>query len=260
MANDIFSVALVDLYTGKGLGASGGVIQVCVNGTAHKATLLDPNNGFVSLANPVSISGGRATWAIATGSPGQASPVVCDIYGITGTGHFFCRTGVKPGDPTEIVVDTNDRDEVMIIPWAVADCVPGTEKDTGFQLPNGTIVVPPPFINVAVAAGQGSKTVSVGLLSSQGGGSATGFVNGASLTSAGVAKGTLNGASATMGTLLQTTQGGGSQVIPEAALVNNTTAQATAANISYTITSGATLAEGFFSIAYQLTVAPANQP
>lgn len=255
MANDIFYMALVDSYSGKGAGGTGGVVQVCAAGTAHKLALLDPNNNFVALANPVPIVGGAVTFAVATGGPGQASPILCDMYGISMGGHSFCKLGIRPGDPTEIVVDSNRRNNVLIVPWAVADCTPGTEKDSGFQLPNGTIVTGVPFVRVSVAAGQGSKTLSVGPLSTQGGGSATGFLNGQSLTALGIFKGTINGAGATLGGLLSVVQGAGAQVVPEPALVNNTTSLAVAANVSYTITSATTLAEGFFAIGYQLNVA-----
>lgn len=259
MANDIFNLAFVDRYTGSGLGATGGVVQVCVPGTAHKIALLDPNNGFVTLANPVTITGGRATFAVATGGPGQATPVKVDIYGITGSGHAFSRTGCRPGEPTEVLIDGSDNSGTLVIPWAVADCTPGTEKDTGFTLPNGTLVIGSPVVNVTVAAGQGSKTLSVGPLSTQGGGSATGYVNGVSLTAIALIKATINGASATLGGLLSVVQGAGAQVVPENGMVNNTT-PLPQANISYTITSAATLAEGFVSIGYQLNAVMSGNP
>jgi hypothetical protein len=260
VANDIFTLVLQDRYTGRTVGASGGVVQVCAAGTAHKIALLDPNNNFVTLANPVTITGGRAIFAIATGGPGQASPIVCDIYGVTGVGHGFSRKGITPGDPSEIDLNTNTRVNVLTIPFAVADCTPGTEKDTGFTLPNGTLVGPAAFVNVSVAAGQASKTLSVGPLSTQGGGSATGYINGVSLTAIANLKTTINGAAATIGVLNSVTQGAAGAPTPEVALVNNTTALATAANISYTITSAATLAEGFFSLIYDLTGVPINSP
>lgn len=247
MANDIFQIQMVDRYTGKTAGGLAGVVQVCVAGTAHKATLTDPANNFAALANPIAMANGNISFGVATGGPGQATPATVDIYGVTAGGRPIVMKGMKPGDPTEIPFNQNDRDHVLVIPFAVADCTPGTEKDTGFVLPNGCLVKSSPMVNVATAAGQASKTISLGLLSTQSGGSATGFVNGVSLTTLAKVKATILGAGATLGALLSVVQGAGSQIVPEAYLVGTT-----AINLSYTITSSATLAEGFLLLPVQL--------
>ena len=247
MANDIFQIQMVDRYTGKTAGALAGVVQVCVAGTAHKATLTDPANNFAALANPITMANGNISFAVATGGPGQATPATVDVYGVTAGGRPIVMKGIKPGDPTEIPFSQNERDLVLIIPFAVADCTPGTEKDTSFVLPTGTLVKPSTMVSITTAAGQGSKTISMGLLSTQSGGSATGFVNGVSLTAIAKVLATITGAGATLGALLSVVQGAGAQLVPTPALVG-----ATAINISYTITSAATLAEGFVMIPVQL--------
>jgi len=68
-----------------------------------------------------------------------------------------------------------------------------------------------------------------------------------SLTAIAKVLATITGAGATLGALLSVVQGAGAQLVPTPALVG-----ATAINISYTITSAATLAEGFVMIPVQL--------
>lgn len=62
-----------------------------------------------------------------------------------------------------------------------------SETDMGFDLPATAIVLPEIFINVITAeATGGTKTIDVGLLSSESGGDADGFVDGISVAATGI--------------------------------------------------------------------------
>lgn len=239
-----FDIQLMSSFSGQSIIGTGGIVQVCVAGSYHKATLYDPDNGFIALANPISLTRGKARFALVE----SGSPPTCDLFGTSPLGHWFVRKNCAPGDPTEIPIDGNRREEVAIVPFAVADCTAGTEKDTGFVLPAGAIVKPWPFVAITTAAGQGSKTITAGLLSSQSGGVAAGFVNGISLTSIASVV-TKLATTGTLGSLLSETTTGAAAVIGVGYVIG-----ATAINISYTLTSGVTLVEGYIGIPYTLPI------
>ncbi len=242
---DTFDIQLTSLFTGKAIITAGGKVQVNVAGTYHKATLYDPDNGYAALANPVTPVRGKIRFAMVQ----VASPITCDLYGMSPLGHWFVRKSCAPGDPTEIPIDGNARSEVAIVPFAVADCTPGTEKDTGFDFPTGTIIDGHPFVAVTTAAGEGSKTISTGTLTGESGADPDGFIAGVSLTS--IANITTKLATTgTLGALLSETTTGAAAVIPVPYVIG-----ATAVSLSYTLTSAATLAEGFFTVPYTLPIA-----
>ena len=245
MAYINFDIGLFDQFNGQAIGASGGKLLVVLAGTRNKATLFDPTNSYAALANPVAFIGGRAKFAIFL-IAGQPNPPLVDIFGIDPNGHWFVRLGARPGDPTEIMVNTNLREDVAVFPFSAIDGVAGVEQNTGFDLPLGSMAASPLIVDVTVA--QAAKTINVGLLSTQTGGAAAGFANGVSLATAVRLKTTINGGSPTHGTLLQTTSGGGATAVGEAALI--TTSQ----RISYTLSAGTTTAEGYISFAYTLTI------
>lgn len=245
----IFDIQLMDRFNGGAISTSGGMANICQNLIARQQAVYDPDNDFVALTQPVAFSGGKLRFAVQM-TGGQPSPPVVDIYAMGPLGNFFVINGAKPGAPDILSVDTSDYNQVAVIPFSVPDCVPGTEQDTGIVLPKGCVVDPFTTIDLLVASGAGSKTISAGLLSTQSGGDAAGFCSSISLTGAGQKVVSLHGGSPTAGTLLQENSGAGSTAIPEPYVVG-----ATAKNISYTLTSGATFAQGFINIAYRKTFA-----
>lgn len=65
----------------------------------------------------------------------------------------------------------------------------GSEQDTGWDLPANSIVLDV-FVNVTTAEATGTtKTLDVGLLSSESGGDADGFLDGVSVASTGIVRG-----------------------------------------------------------------------
>lgn len=81
----------------------------------------------------------------------------------------------------------------------------GAEQDTGFDLPAKAVLLDC-FLDVTtLEATGGTKTMDVGLLSSESGGDADGFLDGVSVAAAGVKIGSLVAGSVTRGVLLKET-------------------------------------------------------
>lgn len=76
--------------------------------------------------------------------------------------------------------------ELIIRITASSGSLSGSEQDTGTDLPTRAILLMPPWINVVTAEATGAtKTLDVGLLSSESGGDADGFLDGVSVSSTG---------------------------------------------------------------------------
>ena len=104
----------------------------------------------------------------------------------------------------------------------------GSEQDTGWDLPDNSIVRDV-FLNVLTAeATGGTKTLDVGLLSSESNGDADGFLSGADVSSTGIVRGTLDSGGQTLGALLTADEGGTGELVPEDHLKN------TAESVTYT--------------------------
>lgn len=106
----------------------------------------------------------------------------------------------------------------------------GTEQDTGDDLPD-LAVLPDVFVHVRTAESTGTtKTIDVGLLSTETGGDADGFLAGVDVSSTGLVKGTLDSAGQTLGALLHVDEGGTGELVPEPHLTDAVTAK----SISFT--------------------------
>ena len=246
MANTYVSydIQLIDVTSGKLLTAAGGTIYVAQSGAARKQTLYDPTNNYAALSNPITPVNGRAYFSVLTGVSGQPTPPTVDIYGMSAGGLAFVYRGVQPGNPAQIYLDVNDRDQILIVPFSILDTAANTETSTGFNFPTGALVGTPPVVNVRTA--EATRTMNAGILSSESGGSATGFFTGVSLATAGVAKSTLNGSGTTIGSFLYTTNN--STKVPEPYPV-----AAGSATLSYTLSASTASADGFLVFQYQLT-------
>lgn len=108
------------------------------------------------------------------------------------------------------------------------------EKDTGWDLPARS-VVRRVWVDVKTAeATAATKTIDVGLLSSESGGDADGFLDGVATTPVGVRKGTLLNSGQTLGALLRVDEGGTGELVPEDHVT------AAAVSVSYTLGSAHT--------------------
>ncbi len=237
MPNTIFDIQLMNMNTfvGQPLQVSGGKVIVVNANTSRKTTLLNPDNAFASLANPVTPIRGKIRFAVS----GTPLNTLVDIYGIAGDGRFFVVKGVQPANPTEILVSTNSRDQLAIVPYDINDFLPGVETDSGIILPAGSLVLPFPFVKVVTTAA--ARTINVGLL-----GTSAGLLNGVSTTAAATVTGILNGASPTIGSLIQEVSGTGTTAVLKPTVI------AAATNISATLVSGSTTGAGFIGVPYFL--------
>lgn len=242
MAKAIYDIQLMDALTGASIITAGGKVLVATVNDTTKATLLNADTG-ASLTNPLTPTRGKIRFAIDSVSPLES---VVDIYGISPSGHAFVVRDVKPGTPTEIRIDTGNRNQVLVIPFAIGDTTATTETDTGFDLPTGAMVLP--FPAIYVTAEDATETIDVGLLSTESGGDANGFLALLSVATPGMVSGQATG-TATLGALMleSITADAGTASVRDTYVVG-----ATAVSVSYTLTAGTNTAEGFIHLPYVL--------
>lgn len=189
----IYAIQLQDLMTGKTIIEAGGKAVVVEQGGAAKVTLYDPDNDFVALANPITPTRGMLRFAVAD------TVESVDIYGVAPGGQAFRARNREKGAGVEIFVDSQQADQVLIVPVDVADYTAATEGDTGFTEPADAIIGPFPFVNVLTL--DDTETLDVGTDSGDSG-DADGFIDGVSVATAGVVKATRANSGDTMGELL----------------------------------------------------------
>jgi len=239
----IFSIQLMSALTGAAIIAAGGTVYVATAGATAKLALVT-HDTFATLANPITPTRGNIRFAVDAVSPLE---VAVDLYGLAPGGQAFVARGVKPGMPTEIFIDTSRREQMLVVPFSIADTAANTETDTGFDFTTGMQIRPYPTIYVsALDAGM---TIDAGLLSSEGGGDADGFIDGVSLANLGTVDPTFATA-VTQGALLRVTATGAGAVIPESYVIG-----ATAKSLTYTLSASTDTGAGFLQIPYVL---PAN--
>lgn len=217
------------MQSGPAIKGSGGMVQVCVAGSPSKATLTDKDGA--ALANPVSLTRGSAVFYTA-----NAVPQV-DLYIMAPDGQFVCLYAVQGDTLNEVPVDRSQINQVMRIPFSIADSTTSVEKDSGFDIPNNSIILPDAAIQTITL--ESGKTIDVGLLSTETNGDADGFIVGISLTTA-IITAAKSASTATRGALL----GGSTLDKGYSADVG------VARSVSYTLASTVTAAKGFIILPY----------
>lgn len=224
-----YRIQLKEAALGTAIMSSGGVCYVAKAGLPDKETLYSDANG-TSLSNPIALTSGLIDFYTVS------TDASVDLYILGPSGHFMVVTGVTPSGPNELTLPTNSRRQVMKIPFNIGDTTANTETDTKFALPAEAMILDRLHgcsVNVKAAdSSGGSKTISVGTLSSQSGGVANGLINASSTAATGQVIGT-------NGSLFSTNA-------PAAMDAN------TAKNISYTLSASATAVKGFINLPYQL--------
>lgn len=227
------------------INASGGTCYVAQAGSPQKQALVTATGAAAS--NPFALTNGVAEFY----ASGVSS---VDIYLQTPAGHWLVQKSVVPSGANEYSIDTDMRDVVAIIPFAIQDTAAATETTTGFSIPTNAVVKPLGG-SVEVTTLESGKTIQVGILSSQSGGSASGFYNALSLTNAVTVvpafsdtSGTLNGN--TFGAFLAS-YGAGAPGTGWSYL-KQYVCNGTAKTVSYTLSSAAAAAQGFIALAYIL--------
>lgn len=246
MAKAIYNVQLMDRATGKAIIAAGGKCLVVTASGTGKRTILNAIT-FASATNPLTPTRGLISFAIDSTTPLADS---ADLYIMAPGGQFVVARSVKAGSPTEIWVDTAQRNQHLILPFDISDTTHSVETDTGFDFTTGMILAPYPVI--LVTAADTGETLNVGLLSTESGGDADGLIVGISVA----ALGTVNAnmvTSPTLGVLFRelTTSTAADTVTTRRAYPIG----ATAVSVTYTLSADTDLAKGFFMLPYTVGLA-----
>lgn len=237
MGYRIFNIQMVSRATNAAIISAGGTVFVATNGTAAKATLYDPDSDFVALSNPLTPIRGAIRFAVAD----TVNKV--DIYVMAPGGQFAVLKDIEPGAPTELWIDTLQREQVAVIPFAIGDTTAAAETDSGFDEPADALIGPYPSVNVLTT--DATITLDVGTDSNDSG-NADGFLDGLSTANEGLVKGTSDNAGATIGALLyvQDSANAGDKA-PEPHVSGGK-------SITYTLSAGADTAAGFIHLPYVL--------
>lgn len=127
---------------------------------------------------------------------------------VIGTNATATRFSVQPTD-TRIMLPTSAWQfgpGVKIKKIDITSTPTGAEQDTGWNLPSKAVVLDVSVDVTVVEATGGTKTLDVGLLSSETNGDADGFLDGVSVaTTTGIKQGSLAAAGVTLGVLMKET-------------------------------------------------------
>lgn len=238
MGQKHFRIQLHDLVDGSVIQDSGGVCYVAKANDAQKETLY--TKAGAAQTNPVSLTNGLIEFY--TGDTVDS----VDLYIMAPGGQFVIRKGVKASGPNELMIDKNARDQVAVIPFAIADTAAATETDTGFDMPQ-CVVKPHPAVKVLTA--DAGITIEAGLKSSESGGDLDGFIDAVSVATATLVKATIGNSGNTLGALFEVQDSiNAGDLTHEGHVVTG----AAAVSVTYTLLAGADTAEGFIVLPYQL--------
>ncbi len=151
----------------KAIQSSGGVVYVAAPGDAAKQAITDKDG--TALANPRALTRGACEFYVVD------TAVDVDLYIQTPGGQFVVKQDFAAGETPDIVVDTDCRNQVMVIPWAAADVTAAAETATGFTEPTNAVFLLQ-GAGCRVTAIDATETLDVGTLSTDSG-DADGFLS-----------------------------------------------------------------------------------
>ena len=193
-------------------------------------------NGTAALKVAQALNRGRIqTWLIDTVTS-------FDLHVMTPTGQWFTAIGLVPGANNELAYDTYRLQNVARIPIGAVTAnsfTAGTEFDTGFDFTTG-MQLSPMGVAFEVETLEGSRTIEVGLLSSESGGDADGLIDAISTASA-VVVDAKSAATNTRGALY-----GGTTL-------DRTYVIAAAKSVTFTWVASSTVAKGYALLPYQIS-------
>lgn len=237
MGNREYRIQLKDRATGEAIISAGGKVYVAQDGDAAKQTLYDKDGA--ALSNPLTPTRGFINFFVVDTTD------EVDLYILAPGGEFVVRKNVKPGGPNEIAVDTDQRFQSMVIPFAIGDTSAATETSTGFAIPAKAQILPH-GLGIDVLTIDATEDIDVGTLSSDSG-DADGFMDGVSVGTAGFVKPTLLASGDTMGALLSvldSANAGDDAPEGDHSMQGKT--------VTYTLSTGSDTAEGFIHLPYYL--------
>ncbi len=226
---------------GKIINATGGKVQVNTAGDAQKATIYDSSGAAINTTTALSLSNGGYSFYVAD------SVASVDLYIMAPGGQFVVYRGATPG-LNEIPVDVGRLHQTAVIPFSANDTPAATEKDTGFDFPLYTQVLPYPTVRVTSV--DATETIDVGLSSGETAGDADGFLALASVATAGLVKGTITNGTPTLGALMYVQD---SANAGDEAREGHVITGSNATSITYTLSTGSDTAEGFVILPYILS-------
>lgn len=165
-----FNLQLKDGVSGRSIIDAGGTFVVLQTGLADRQTCYSDASGTTLTKSAGAPTRGKISfWA-----PVTVSSV--DIIGFAPGGQFFYLKSVTPSGPNEVPIDTNNRAQVALIPYSIADMTAATEYDTMLDLPDDADVSP--FMGLKqLTASSAGNSLDFGTLSSETGGDADAFLN-----------------------------------------------------------------------------------
>ena len=156
---------------GQALNGTGGQVHVTAAGDAAKVAIYDKDG--VALTNARALTaGGVSFYTVSTVTS-------VDLYIQAPDGQFLVKKTVPTGAYYDLVVNTDNKQQVFVIPFAAADLTAATETDTGFVLPaHSQVLGKYNGLSVRVSTADAAEDIDVGTLESggAGGGDANGFI------------------------------------------------------------------------------------
>jgi len=177
-----FNLQLKDAKTGQAIITAGGVVMVCKNALPTKHAVKSDATGTTA-SNPKALVRGKIDFWVDQSTLVNSK---VDLYIACPGGQFVVLTNVDPSGANEILVDTSDRDQCMVIPWDQADFTAAAETDTGFDEPASGRAI---FLgdaagpSVVITAIDATETIDVGTgeATPAEGGDANGFMSAAAI-------------------------------------------------------------------------------
>jgi len=162
---------------GQALSGTGGQVYVAAAGDAAKVAIYDKDG--VALTNARALTAGGVQFHTVS------TVTSVDLYIQAPGGQFLTKLAVPTGAYYDLVVDTSNKHQLFVIPFAIGDTTAATETDTGFNVPTSSQVLGRlSGCGLRVTTADAGQTIVVGLLSTESGGSANGFITATSTTSA----------------------------------------------------------------------------
>ncbi len=237
----IHEIQLQSLDGGTSIIEAGGKFVVCTAGSAARIAVYDPET-FQALTQPLTPTRGKLRFAVLK----STVDVAVDLYGHAPGGQWVVAKNKKPGNPTEIYVDTNKLDQVAVIPFSIDNFAANTETSTGFTEPANAVFTPFPWVRVLTA--DSGMTINVGTLSTDSG-DADGFIAGVSLTNLGAVAALILNSANTMGALFERQDSANSGDLVPMPHVS------TGKVITLTLSASADTAAGLIHLPYHLSAA-----
>ena len=233
----IWRIQLKDSLTGQAIITSGGTVYVATAGGSKKVAL--KTSAGATASNPSAAT--RGLFEFYTLDTVQT----VDLYGMAPGGQFFVAKGIAPSGPNEIAIDTNQRYQAAVIPFDQTDFTAAAETDSGFDVPNGAMMLPNPMVRVTAI--DATETIDAGTAAGESG-VAAGFMATVSIATLGLAKASLANGALTMGALLfvQDSANAGDEA-PEGSVSQG------GKSIVYTTSAGSDTGIGFIVLPYMLS-------